>query len=306
LTDIIQVHYGPAPASSEENGWGQWHRADARGVGMDRTVATGTGFIGQYRPPVAALFEQLATCPEELLLFMHHVPYTHRLRSGETVIQHIYDRHFAGAAVADDFVRQWKALAGRIDGPRHAEVLRHLEYQAGHAEEWRDAVDQFFFRKSAIADEQGRVGAGAPRGRVEAEAMTLEGYAPVDVTPPEAASGGRAVRCDGAPRACVARFRYQGAAGWWRVAVRYFDQSGGAATLRLRVAGQLIDEWRADDALPSAKLDAHTSTRRLVPRLALRPGDEIRVEGIPDAADVAALDYVEISPAGAAPTPDAR
>ncbi len=63
LTDIIQVHYGPAPQSSEENGWGQWHRADAHGVGMDRTVATGTGFIGQYRPGVAAIFESLATCP---------------------------------------------------------------------------------------------------------------------------------------------------------------------------------------------------------------------------------------------------
>src|SRR5262249_52757868 len=68
LTDIIQVHYGPAPQSSEENGWGQWHRADAKGVGMDRTVATGTGFIGQYRPGVAAIFESLATCPEALLL----------------------------------------------------------------------------------------------------------------------------------------------------------------------------------------------------------------------------------------------
>ncbi len=110
LTDIIQVHYGPAPASSEENGWGQWHRADAHGVGMDRTVATGTGFIGQYRPGVAAVFESLVTCPEDLLLFMHHVPYTHRLRSGTTVIQHIYDRHFAGAAEAADFVRRWRTL----------------------------------------------------------------------------------------------------------------------------------------------------------------------------------------------------
>ena len=53
LTDITGNHYGPAVEASERNGWGQWHRADEKGIGMDRTVSTGTGFIGQYRPPVA-------------------------------------------------------------------------------------------------------------------------------------------------------------------------------------------------------------------------------------------------------------
>ena len=52
LTDIVGNHYGVAVEASERNGWGQWHRADDKGVGMDRTVATGTGFIGQYRPAV--------------------------------------------------------------------------------------------------------------------------------------------------------------------------------------------------------------------------------------------------------------
>ena len=82
--------------TSERNGWGHWHRADATSIGMDRTVATGTGYIGQYSPPVAAGFESLATCPDEELLFMHHVPYTHVLHSGKTVIQHIYDSHYQG------------------------------------------------------------------------------------------------------------------------------------------------------------------------------------------------------------------
>ena len=295
LTDIIQVHYGPAPASSEENGWGQWHRADTQGVGMDRTVATGTGFIGQYRPGVAAMFESLATCPEDLLLFMHHVPYTHRLHSGTTVIQHIYERHFAGAAEADDFVRRWRTLAGRIDEPRFEEVLARLTYQAGHAEEWRDAVDTYFFRKSGIADEHGRVGAGPPPGRIEAESMQLQGFTPVDVTPPEAASGARAIRCAAARPPCVARFRYTGAASSRDLAVRYFDPSGGVARFKLRVGGQVVDEWLADDQLPSSKLDAHTSSRRLVSGIGLRPGDEIAVEGTPDASDPAAVDYVEIT-----------
>ena len=79
LTDIIGVHYGPGIESAERNGWGQWLRADHDGAGMDRTVATGTGFIGQYPPELAREYESLTTCPDELLLFMHHVPYTHEL-----------------------------------------------------------------------------------------------------------------------------------------------------------------------------------------------------------------------------------
>ncbi len=96
LTDITGPHYGPGIESSENNGWGQWHRADAQGIGMDRTVETGTGYIGQYSPPVAAIYESLKTCPDDLLLFMHHVPYTYVLHSGKTVIQHFYDTHYQG------------------------------------------------------------------------------------------------------------------------------------------------------------------------------------------------------------------
>ncbi len=51
---------------------------------MDRTVATGTGYIGQYPPAVAAMYTSLKTCPDNLLLFMHHVPYTYRLHTGKT------------------------------------------------------------------------------------------------------------------------------------------------------------------------------------------------------------------------------
>ena len=228
---------------------------------------------------------------------MHHVPYAYRLHSGTTVIQHIYDRHFAGAAEAADFVRRWDTLRGRIDEQRFHEVRARLTYQAGHAQEWRDAVDAYFFRKSGIADDKGRVTARPPAGRIEAEKMTLRGYTPIAVTPPEAASGAKAVRCASPP--CNARFRYYGAVGWRNLAVRYFDPSGGAARFKLRINGQVVDEWVADDLLPSNKLDAHTSSRRLVTGIALRPGDEIVVEGSPDASDPAAFDYVEIAPSEA-------
>ena len=97
LTDIVGDHYGVAVEASERNGWGQWHNADDKGVGMERTVAKGTGYIGQYRPAVAKLYESLEACPDDLLLFLHHVPYTYKLHSGKTVVQHLYDSHYESA-----------------------------------------------------------------------------------------------------------------------------------------------------------------------------------------------------------------
>ncbi|HSW50895.1 MAG TPA: hypothetical protein VLH09_12005, partial [Bryobacteraceae bacterium] len=292
LTDIVGPHFGPAVEASERNGWGQWHRADQKGIGMNRTVATGTGFIGQYHPPVAKVYESLKDCPDELILWMHHVPYTHVLRSGKTVIQHIYDTRYQGAQEAEGFVTQWKSLKGLVDEQRYLEVLARQEYQAGHAQVWRDAVSDWFLKTSGIPDAKGR--AGNFPGRTEAEAMKLDGYEAVDVRPWEAASGSKAVRCT--LKQCSAGFRYEGEPGWRDIYVRYFDQNSGAASYRLSIAGQLVAEWTAEDTFPSARIDAHTSTRKVVTGLALRPGDEIRIEGIPDRGEVAALDYVEVRP----------
>ncbi|HKP11166.1 MAG TPA: alpha-glucuronidase family glycosyl hydrolase [Blastocatellia bacterium] len=295
LTDIINIHYGPAPESSEYNGWGQWHRADDKGVGMDRTQATGTGYISQYRPAVARLYESLATCPDELLLFMHHVPYTHVLKSGKTVIQHIYDSHYEGAEAAAGFVARWRALKGRMDEARYEDVLAKLEYQAGQARVWRDSVCNWFLRKSGIADAKGR--AGHYPNRVEAEAMRLTGYRAADITPWEAASSGKAIECAGGDRRCSASFRYDGKAGWYDLGVQYFDESDGRSTFKLFVGEQQVDEWAADDHLPTTKPDSHSSTRRRVRGLALRPGDIIRIEATADGGEQAGVDYVEINSA---------
>jgi alpha-glucuronidase len=295
LTDIINIHYGPAPESSEYNGWGQWHRADEKGVGMDRTVSTGTGYIGQYRPPVAKMYETPATCPDQLLLFMHHVPYTHVLKSGKTVIQHIYDSHYEGAEAAAGFVKRWRALSGRIDEARYEAVLARLEYQAGHARVWRDSICNWFLRKSGIRDAKGR--AGYYPNRVEAEAMRLTDYQIAEITPWEAASGGKAIQCASRDRHCSASFRYDGKAGWFDLDVQYFDESDGQSAFKLFIGNQLIDSWIADDHLPTTKPDAHSSTRHRLRGLALRPGDEIRIEAVADGSENAVLDYVEINPA---------
>ena len=156
LTNITGNHYDPAPESSESNGWGQWHRADHEAIGMDRTIATGTGFIAQYPPAVQKLYEPLANCPDNLLLFFHHVPYTHILHSGETVIQHIYDSHFQGAEQAKAFISEWKKLERHIDEERYLDILARFEFQAGEAVKWRDTICNWIYQLSGIPDQKGR------------------------------------------------------------------------------------------------------------------------------------------------------
>ncbi|GGA68643.1 hypothetical protein GCM10011507_20170 [Edaphobacter acidisoli] len=293
LTDIIGVHYGPGIESAERNGWGQWIRADHNGIGMDRTVATGTGYIGQYPAGLAAEYETLKACPDELLLFMHHVPYTYRLHDHKTVIQYIYDTHYAGATAAAVQVPAWETLEGKVPDRTYFEVLRRLNYQAGHSLVWRDAVVNWFHRMSGIADDKGRVG-NYP-DRTEAEAMQLERYVPVAVTPWETASGGKAVVCHTA--SCSASMGFTRATGWYDIAVQYFDLREGASRFTLEVNGTAIDTWKADDTLPSQKLDGHTSTRHTSHDVALHSGDRISIIGVPDGKEPAPIDYLEITPA---------
>ncbi len=291
LTDIVGPHFGPAVEASERNGWGQWHRADGQGIGMDRTVGSGTGFIGQYSQPVAALYESLKTCPDELVLFMHHVPYTHVLHSGKTVIQHIYDVHYQGADEAAAFESKWRTLKGLVDEDRYAAVLRHLEYQAGHAIEWRDAINSWFLKTSGIPDKNGR--AGHYPGRVEAETMILRGYAPMDVTPWETASGGQGVQC-AVPGPCTATTTFTGTAGTYTIVVRYFDENDGSSRFDARVGDKTIDSWTANDTFPTKTPNGHSSTRRLIRSVPLGPGSVIQIEGVPDGDEGAAIDYIEI------------
>jgi alpha-glucuronidase len=290
LTDIVGNHYGPSVEASERNGWGQWHRSDEKGTGMNRTVATGTGYIGQYRPAVAKVYESLESCPDELVLFMHHVPYTHVLHSGKTVIQHIYDVHYEGLEEVKDWVQQWKALRGRVDEQRYHDILTQLTYQAGHAQVWRDAINTWFWRTSGVPDDKGRV--SKHPNRIEAEAMRLEGYAEVPVTPWEGGSGGKAIACP--EKSCRATHEYSGPAGWYTIRVQYFDQNSGAAKYRLLVGEQVVDKWVATDWVPTRRIDSSSSTRRSVSGVWLRPGDTVVIEGTPDGGETAGVDYIEI------------
>jgi alpha-glucuronidase len=295
LTNILGSHYGPGPESSERNGWGQWHRADEKGIGVDRTIATGTGFIGQYSAQVQKLYEALADCPDDLLLFFHHVSYTHVLHSGKTVIQSMYDSHYNGAERARHYVMQWQKLEGKLDQDRYRDILARLQYQAGHAIVWHDAICDWLYRMSGIGDENGRV--GHHPDRIEAESMVLQGYVPFDVTRAEAASGSKAVVCSGSSQPCQAKISFEGQPGRYEIEVQYFDLNNGRSKFSVSLNGRPVTEWLADDDLPTTKIDADSSTRRVIRGLTLHAGDEIRIEGTPEGEDPAALDYVEIHPA---------
>jgi alpha-glucuronidase len=149
-------HYGPDVDGYEYTPWGTYHFADRDGVGVDRTRATGTGFTGQYPPPWSEVYESLERCPDDLLLFFHHVPYGHVLHRGATVIQHIYDSHFAGAERATAMREQWRQVAGVVDPQLHARVADRLDEQVRSALEWRDQINTYFFRKSGVPDLKGR------------------------------------------------------------------------------------------------------------------------------------------------------
>ncbi|MFF9485309.1 alpha-glucuronidase [Streptomyces sp. NPDC014676] len=149
-------HYGPSVDGYEYSPWGTYHFADRDGVGVDRSTATGTGYAGQYAKPWAEVYESPETCPDELLLFFHHVPYGHVLHSGRTVIQHIYDTHFEGVEEAEEARRVWAGLADLVEPARHARVTERFEEQLRSAREWRDQVNSYFLRKSGVPDGRGR------------------------------------------------------------------------------------------------------------------------------------------------------
>ena len=148
-------HYGPNVDGYEYDRWGTYHRADHLGMGVERGHE-GTGYTQQYREPNASMYDNIETCPEELLLFFHYIPYTYPLKTGKTLIQHIYDTHFEGAEDVEEMATLWESLEAKIPSKVFQRVQKRLEHQKGHSKEWRDQINSYFYRKSMIPDEQNR------------------------------------------------------------------------------------------------------------------------------------------------------
>ncbi|KAK9578695.1 hypothetical protein V6Z93_009641 [Aspergillus fumigatus] len=301
LTDILYTHYGPNPASQDGNGWGQWTRADHLSIGMDRTVKNGTKFSGQYPAEVAAMYENIETTPDNLLLWFHHVNYTQRLHSGKTVIQHFYDAHYTGAETAQTFVSQWESLRERIDAERYQHVLTRLIYQAGHSIVWRDAINNFYHNLSGIADEKQRV--GHHPWRVEAEDMQLDGYVPYAVSPFETASNYTAIvtASNGTTGTASATLDFK--TGTYDLGINYYDMYGGKSHWTVYLNDRVVGQWQgnSEDVLshtPSIYLDGHSATRITFRDVKIHKGDRLKIVGKPDGVEPAPLDYVVVLPPG--------
>ncbi|MCR4641796.1 MAG: alpha-glucuronidase [Lachnospiraceae bacterium] len=149
------THYGCSVDGYEYDRWGTYHRADHLGIGVDRSDK-GTGYALQYNEPNASVYNDPDRCPDELVLFFHHLPYTHVLHSGKTVIQHIYDSHFEGYEEACGLAAKWDTLKDKLDEEIFENVRERFERQLVNAREWCDQVNSYFYRKSGIPDEKGR------------------------------------------------------------------------------------------------------------------------------------------------------
>ena len=148
-------HYGPNVDGYEYSRWGCYHRASFDGIGIDRTP-TGSDYCHQYAPELAEMYASTDTCPEELILFFHHLPYDFRLKSGKTVLQHIYDTHFEGAEEAARFYDEIVGLKPYLDAEVFARLEARFAHQKEHACEWRDVINTYFYRKTGVDDIHGR------------------------------------------------------------------------------------------------------------------------------------------------------
>jgi len=140
-------HYAPMPENPDPRraDWSAiyYHRADASGIGFDRT-RRGSGAVDQYRPPLNERFNDPATCPENLLLWFHRLPWDHRLASGRTLWDGLVDHYTRGAEAARQMEARWAGLSGKVDDDRHRAVLAKLGQQAADAVAWRDKCLRYF------------------------------------------------------------------------------------------------------------------------------------------------------------------
>ena len=146
-------HYGPAPwvDDLERAEWTPYyyHRADARGIGFDRT-ASGSNAVAQYAPAVASKLANLATVPDEYLLWFHRLAWDHRMRSGRTLWEELVRHYDRGVAEVEAISAEWATLEPFVDAERFAKTQRLLEIQAREARWWRDACVAYFRSRSGL------------------------------------------------------------------------------------------------------------------------------------------------------------
>ncbi len=147
-------HYGPGPWETLPGGradWQPWyyHNADAQGVGFDRTP-TGSNAVAQYPEALAAQYGNLQTCPPEYLLWFHHVGWSQRLPTGETLWEALCSHYDRGVQQVRDFQRTWDRMEPYVDADRFRAVQAKLKIQARDAQWWKDGCLLYFQRFSGL------------------------------------------------------------------------------------------------------------------------------------------------------------
>uniref|UniRef100_UPI0032C23290 alpha-glucuronidase family glycosyl hydrolase n=2 Tax=Povalibacter sp. TaxID=1962978 RepID=UPI0032C23290 len=140
-------HYGPGPwvEGGPRADWTSvyYHRADRNGIGFDRT-ARGSNAVAQYAPQVAVQFGDARRCPEQFLLWFHHLPWDYRMHSGRTLWDELVVTYTRGVQAVSAMRDTWAATAPYVDAERHAQVAAFLAIQEKEARWWRDASIAYF------------------------------------------------------------------------------------------------------------------------------------------------------------------
>lgn len=171
-------HYGPEPWYAPEGIRPDWtpayyHRADTRGIGFDRSPG-GSDAVSQYPDRLRRLYGNVETCPENLLLWFHHVPWTHRMKSGRTLWDELCLSYQRGIDTVDGWMEVWDSARPYIDGATYADIRSRLQTQAKDARWWKDACLLYFQQFSGMP---------LPKG-VEKPAKTLDEYMKVSIPLP--------------------------------------------------------------------------------------------------------------------------
>ena len=140
-------HYGPGPwvGNLSRPEWNPvyYHKADANGIGFDRTE-TGSNATAQYAPKVAKMFNDLDTCPEEFLLWFHHLPWDYTLKNGESLWNGMALKYQQGVNEVKSMIQTWSSMKPYVDPQRHKEVSMMLQIQLKEAQWWKDACLLYF------------------------------------------------------------------------------------------------------------------------------------------------------------------
>ena len=149
-------HYGPEPNGFKAEYPLEWcpvyyHKASKDGIGFDRS-STGTNAVSQYREPYRSLYNDLKTCPDEYLLWFHHVPWDYKLRNGDTLWDELCALYYRGIEQVISYQKLWNKVQPQIDRERWEHVNTLLNVQLENAKQWRNETLNYFqqFSKKPI------------------------------------------------------------------------------------------------------------------------------------------------------------